>query len=156
MLAGCVRTAELVTEEKPRRGLRFAMALLPVGWLVIHFTVSFDIFVYSWCMHRGDTATARELTLAVMRMDRGAQLVSYIFVAVPLIQLIVYTVRGKTALKASSLLFTPLLWMAVLSALKFVVPATSFTNGIDTFCMNAGMIIWFIYLIIANSEDVSK
>lgn len=37
--------------------------------------------------------------------------------------------------------------MALLSGLKFIVPATPFSNGIDTFCMNAGLIIWFVYLI---------
>lgn len=152
LLLGCMRIAELVTEEGPRRRLRLTMTLLPVGWLIIHFTVSFGIFVYSWCMHRGDTAAAMELTLAVMDMDRGAQLISYLFAAIPLIQLVVYTVRGKTELKTSSLLFTPLLWMALLSGLKFVVPATRFTNGIDTFCMNAGMIVWFVYLLLIDGE----
>ena len=44
-------------------------------------------------------------------------------------------------------LFSPILWMALLSALKFVVPATPLSNGIDTFCMNAGLLVWFAYPI---------
>ena len=47
--------------------------------------------------------------------------------------------------------FTPLLWMAVFSALKFLVPATPLSNGIDTFCMNTGMMIWFAYLLVKKA-----
>lgn len=41
--------------------------------------------------------------------------------------------------------------MAAFSAVKFLVPATPFSNGIDTFCMNAGLMIWFIYLLLKGA-----
>ena len=36
-------------------------------------------------------------------------------------------------------------------ALKFLVPATPLSNGIDTFCMNTGMMIWFAYLLVKKA-----
>lgn len=124
------------------------MMLLPVGWLLIHFTVSCGIYAYAWNMQKGDPSAALALSEDVMRMFQGTQTVADLFAGVPLILLVIFTLRNKTALKKTSLLFTPLLWMALFSALKFVIPASPFSNGVDTFCMNAGMMIWFGYLLV--------
>ena len=43
MMAGCMRMAELVTDEKRKNAMKWSMMLLPVGWLLIHFTVSCGI-----------------------------------------------------------------------------------------------------------------
>lgn len=146
MFTGCTKIADLVTEEKQRARLRFAMLLLPVGWLLIHFCMSMGIYSYAWLMHAGEAVLAQEMALSTMSMLQSTQALASLFVAVPLILLPVYTLQGRTVLKKSSLWFTPLLWMALLSCLKFIMPLTPFVNGIDTFCMNAGMIIWFLYL----------
>ena len=150
LMLGCVKMADLITEEK--KNFRFWMALLPVGWLIIHFTVSVFIYAYSWSMQNGMDETAEKLAADIEHMMQPAQIVSYLFIGIPLVLLIVYVLRGKTVLKKRSQFFTPLLWMALLSGLKFIVPATPFSNGIDTFCMNAGLIIWFVYLIAAKAE----
>lgn len=148
LTAGCMRTAELVADDKRRSVLRYSMMLLPVGWLLIHFTVSCGIYAYAWNMQKGDPSAALALSEDVMRMFQGTQTVADLFAGVPLILLVIFTLRNKTALKKTSLLFTPLLWMALFSALKFVIPASPFSNGVDTFCMNAGMMIWFGYLLV--------
>lgn len=150
---GCVKMADLVTEDKKRKLFRFWMALLPVGWLMIHFTVSISIYVYSWSLQNGTAETAEKLATDILRMMQPAQIVSYLLAGIPLVLLIIYVLRGKTALQKRSQLFTPLLWMALLSGLKFAVPATPFSNGMDTFCMNAGLIVWFGYLMLAKTED---
>ncbi|MCM1134723.1 MAG: hypothetical protein NC400_04020 [Clostridium sp.] len=152
MLIGCTKIAEIVTDNKKKDRLRFVMMLLPVGWLLIHFSVSLEIYSYSWLMHMGETDIAQEMALSTLDMLQSTQIIASLFAAVPLILLPVYTLQGKTALKKNSLWFTPLLWMALLSCLKFVVPATPFANGIDTFCMNAGMIIWFVYLLVQSGK----
>ena len=152
LMLGCVKMADLITEDKKNKIFRFWMALLPVGWLIIHFTVSISIYVYSWCMHSKAAETAEKLATDILQMMQPAQIVSWFFAGIPLVLLIVYVLRGKTVLKKRSQFFTPLLWMALLSGLKFIVPATPFSNGIDTFCMNAGLIIWFVYLIAAKAE----
>ena len=96
---------------------------------------------------------AERLATDILHMMQPAQIVSYLFVGIPLVLLPVYVLRGKTSLKKRSQFFTPLLWMAFLSGLKFIVPATPFSNGIDTFCMNAGLIIWFVYLMTVKEEQ---
>lgn len=152
LMLGCVKMADLITEEKRKKTFRFWMTLLPVGWLIIHFTVSISIYVYSWCMHSGTAETAEKLATDIIQMMQPAQMVSWFFAGFPLVLLIVYVLRGKTVLKKRSQFFTPLLWMALLSGLKFVIPESPFSNAIDTFCMNAGLIIWFVYLIAAKAE----
>ena len=99
-----------------------------------------------------DEKTSVSMCRYIEHMMQPAQIVSYLFIGIPLVLLIIYVLRGKTVLKKRSQFFTPLLWMALLSGLKFIVPATPFSNGIDTFCMNAGLIIWFVYLIAAKAE----
>lgn len=147
MMAGCTRMAELVTEEKKKPLLRAGMALLPVGWLLIHVTVSCGIWTYAWNRQQGDPALALPMAEAIIRMFQSTQIVADLLAAIPLLLLPVLTLREKTTLAKTSLLFTPLLWMALFSAVKFFAPATPFTNGVDTFCMNAGMMIWFSYLL---------
>lgn len=44
-----------------------------------------------------------------------------------------------------------IVFAALFSAVKFLVPATPFSNGIDTFCMNAGLMIWFAYLVVKKA-----
>ena len=148
MMAGCMRMAELVTDEKRKRIIRWSMMLMPVGWLMIHFTVSCGIYAYAWNVQKGDPSLALRMTEDVVRMFQSTQIVAYLLAAIPLLLFVVFTLRDKTELKKTSLLFTPLLWMAVFSALKFVIPASPLSNGIDTFCMNAGMMIWFVYLFV--------
>ena len=151
LMLGCVKMVDLVTDDKKKKTFRFWMALLPVGWLIIHFTVSVFIYAYSWSMQNGMSETAEKLAADIEHMMQPAQIVSYLFVGIPLVLLIVYVLRRKTVLKKRSQFFTPLLWMALLSGLKFVIPASPFSNGIDTFCMNAGLIIWFVYLIAVSA-----
>ena len=148
MMAGCMRMAVLVTDEKKKTVLRTGMMLLPVGWLLIHFTVSCGIWVYTWNVQKGDPSLALRMAEDMMRMFQSTQIVADLLAAIPLLLLVYYTLRNKSALKKSSLLFTPLLWMALFSAVKFLAPATPFTNGVDTFCMNAGMMTWFAYLAV--------
>ena len=140
--------ANLVTDEKRKNTLKWSMMLLPVGWLLIHFTVSCGIYTYAWNLQEGDPALALRMAEDTMQMFQSAQIVAYLLAGVPLILLVVFVLRGKTVLPKSSQLFTPLLWMAVFSALKFVIPASPLSNGVDTFCMNAGMMIWFVYLLV--------
>ena len=155
MMAGCMRMAVLVTDEKKKAGFRTGMMLLPVGWLLIHFTVSCGILAYAWNIQNGDPSLALSMAEDMTRMFRSTQIVADLMAGIPLILLVVFVLRGKTVLPKSSQFFTPLLWMAAFSAVKFVVPATPLSNGIDTFCMNAGMMIWFSYLL-AQKKDVKS
>ena len=148
MMVGCMHMAELVTGDKRKNVMKWSMRLLPVGWLLIHFTVSCGIYTYAWNMQKGDPTLALRMAEDVTRMFQSTQIMADLLAGVPLVLLIVFVLRGKTVLPKSSQFFTPLLWMAVFSVFKFVIPASPFSNGIDTFCMNAGMMIWFEYLLV--------
>ena len=128
--------------------MKWSMMLLPIGWLLIHFTVSCGIYTYAWNTQKGDPTLALRMAEDITQMFQSTQIVADLLAGVPLILLIVFVLRGKTVLPRSSQLFTPLLWMALFSAVKFIVPGTPLSNGIDTFCMNAGMMIWFGYLLV--------
>ncbi|MBQ8161840.1 MAG: hypothetical protein IJ083_14005 [Clostridia bacterium] len=156
LMLGSVKMADLVSDDRKKKAFRFWMALLPVGWLIIHFTVSFSICVYAWGVQHGMGEMAEQLAADIQHMLRPAQVVSYLFAGIPLVLLIVYVLRGKTSLKTRSQLFTPVLWMALLAGVKFFLPATPLSNGIDTFCMNAGLIIWFGYLLTVKAEPIPR
>ena len=108
---------------------------------------SFYRLYFYLCLFVVYAETAEKLATDIIQMMQPTQMVSWFFAGFPLVLLIVYVLRGKTVLKKRSQFFTPLLWMALLSGLKFVIPESPFSNAIDTFCMNAGLIIWFVYLI---------
>ena len=150
LYAGCTHIAKFVSDKKSRKTMEWSMGLLPIGWLLIHFTVSCGIYVYAWNMQQGDPALALALAEDMERMLSLAQGVGDLFAAFPLILLPIMVLRKKTEFNRISQVFTPLLWMVLLSAVKFIFPATPFTNGIDVFCMNAGMMIWFSYLLFAK------
>ena len=151
MMAGCAHMAELTKSETHKKILRGSMLPLPVGWLLIHFTVSCGIYAYAWNIQAGDPSRALRMAEEMTGMLRGTQLIAALFVGVPLLLLILFVLCGKTELPKTSLFFTPVLWMALLSAVKFFAAPTPFSNGIDTFCMNAGMMIWFSYLMIKRA-----
>ena len=149
LIPGFRAQAEILKDEKDKPMFRFLMTLCTVSWIVIHTTVSAGIYIYSWCMHKGDAALAQELTLDVMGLFLPMQIISYVFLAVPMIVQIIDIVRGKTVCKRTALLFTPVVWMAVFSGAAKILPASPLANGLDTFCMNGGMIVWLVYLCIA-------
>ena len=148
LMLGCMRLAEFVTDAQRQKRLRFWMMLLPVGWMLIHFTVSVGIYAYSWEMHVGNADAAQRLAMDMIGMTKPAQVIGDFMAGIPLILLLVYVLRGKTSLPKISQLFAPVLWMALVSVIKYLVPASPLSNGLDTFAMNAGMTIWFAYLLI--------
>lgn len=149
LIPGFCAQADILKDEKRKPMFRFLMTLCTVSWVVIHTTVSAGIYIYSWCMHKGDAALAQELTIDVMGLFSPMQTVAYVFLAVPMIVQIIDIVRGKTVCKRTAVLFTPIVWMCVFAGAAKILPSSPFANGLDTFCMNGGMIVWLVYLCIA-------
>lgn len=73
---------------------------------------------------------------------------AYVFVAAALITLIVLILCGKTRLKWTAALFTPAVPMGIMSVVSGLLPASPFAYGLSTFCMNGGLIVWFVYLLL--------
>lgn len=74
-------------------------------------------------------------------------LIAYLILVIALIDLIIVIARGKTKLKRTDAFITPLTWMLLIGAVSLVLPASPFSKGVYTFCMNGGMIAWFIRLL---------
>ena len=71
-----------------------------------------------------------------------------------MIDLIIAIARGKTKLKHTDAFITPLTWMALICAVSMILPASPFSKGLYTFCMNGGMIAWFIRLLIWKEKEI--
>jgi len=151
---GCVRMADIYRERKTRKIMRFVMAMIPFGWMIIHFTVSSGVWLYSFMMHKGNTVMAVSAAEAMISMYKPAQVLSWFMAGTGLFILPVSVLFGKTVLPLRSQWFTPALWMALFSGLKYFFPVNPLINALDTLCMNAGMIIWFIYLLFVTDGEV--
>lgn len=68
LMAGCLRMGELMADQRHKAILRGAMLLLPVGWLLIHFTVSCGVYVYAWNQQQGEASLALPLAEDMTRM----------------------------------------------------------------------------------------
>ena len=148
LLPGYQGMAEIAADEKRKRRLRFTMALCAVGWLALHFTVAAGIWVYSWLMHQGMEELAVESVAGITKMLMPAQMAAYVFIYIPLIQMLVYILRRKTVYKRTAALAAPVLWMAVLGTAAGCMPASPFSTGMFAFCMNGAMMVWFVFCLI--------
>lgn len=98
-----------------------------------------------------ERAGGRELAISLSHDMNSACLLflycAYVFVAAALITLIVLILCGKTRLKRTAALFTPAVPMGIISVVSGLLPASPFAYGLSTFCMNGGLIVWFVYLL---------
>lgn len=148
LIPGMICIAEVARKSGARRLLRYLFALCAVGWIVIHFGVAVNVLVFSMAERAG----GRELAVTLSHnMDSACLLFlycAYVFVAAALITLIVLILCGKTRLKRTAALFTPAVPMGIISAVSGLLPASPFAYGLSTFCMNGGLIVWFVYLLL--------
>ena len=98
-----------------------------------------------------ERASGRELPVTLSHnMDSACLLFlycAYAFVAVALITLMILILCGKTRLKRTAALFTPAIPMGIIAVVSGILPKSPFAYGLSTFCMNGGLIIWFMYLL---------
>lgn len=140
--------ADLVSDKKTAAHLRYAFGLCSVGWLVIHFIVAFNVMVYSWMLEHAGNELANGISNFLGNTMLPCLFIAYIFAGVPLILLFIYIICGKTSLKKWEAVFTPLIWMLLINVVANIIPASAFSYGLYTFCMNSGMLVWFIYLLV--------
>lgn len=148
-----IHIADIAADTKTALQLRYTFGLCSVGWLIIHFIVAVNVMVYSWMMKNA----GRELANGMSNFLGNAMLpclyIAYIFIGIALILLMTDILRGKTKLKKQAVLFTPLIWMAIVNITANIIPSTAFSYGLYTFCMNSGMLVWFFYLLIKHPAE---
>lgn len=149
---GFVHISDLMTEEKDRAGAARVFTFLTYSWLIIHFTVTIIVFIYSYSCRKIGIEQAVLITKGLDKVLDPCILIAYLILGIAMIDLIIVIARGKTVLKRTDAFITPLTWMLLIGAVSFILPASPFSKGLYTFCMNGGMIIWFIRLLIQKNK----
>lgn len=152
---GCVHIADYMNNEKDRAGARRVFTFITYPWLTIHFTVTIMVFAYSYmCKNNGESQAA----LMSRYMDRLFDpfvFLSYFILLVAFADLIIVIARGKTLLKKNEAFLTPVTWICVIGIMSMVLPESAFSKGLYTFCMNGGMIIWFVRELFRKREEIT-
>ena len=145
-----LRIGDLASDKRSNAHLKYTFGLCSVGWLVIHFIVAVNVMVYSWVAKYAGNELANGISNFLGNAMLPCLYIAYIFVGIPLILLLVYIFCGKTSLKKREALFTPLIWMVIINVVANIIPTSAFSYGLYTFCMNGGMLIWFLYLLVGK------
>ena len=145
-----IHIADVAQDKKTTSHLKYTFGLCSIGWLVIHFIVAVNVMIYSWMMENAGSELANGISNFLGNSMLSCLCIAFIFVGIPLILLIVYILCGKTNLKRWEVVFTPLIWMIIIAVMANIIPTTAFSYGLYTFCMNSGMLVWFIYLFVSK------
>lgn len=153
---GYVHIADIAEDGKIKRLFGYAFGLCSIGWTMLHLLVSVNVLVFS----EAEKSAGRELAAGLSNRLGNAGLVvvgcTFLFVAVAFLSLLIAIMRGNTCLKKKAVFFSPVVPMAVIFAVSQVLPKSAFSYGLYTFNMNAGMIVWFTYLLTKGNKAVTK
>lgn len=156
MHQGCVHIGDLMKSDKDRAGASRVFAFLTYSWLVLHFIVTVNVFAYS-CMCRDfGSEQAALLSHSFSKVLGGGLYISYFFIAAALIDLILVIARGRTYLPRREAFFTPLTWICLTGAVSLILPESPFSKGLYTFCMNLGMILWFVRMLFMKRAELDS
>lgn len=150
---GFVHVADLMNDDKDRMGARRVFTFMTYPWIVIHFVVTAIVFVYSYTCRVAGEELAVQITVGMDKVFVPCLYLAYFIAAVALIDLVIVTARGRTILERREAFFTPLTWIVVIGAVALVLPASPFSKGLYTFCMNGGILVWFVRLLFVKGED---
>ena len=149
---GFVHISNLMTGEKDRSGAARIFTFLTYSWMIIHFTVTIMVFIFSYSCRNIGMEQAVIITNGLDKVLDPCIFVAYLILGTAMIDLIIVIARGKTKLNRSDAFITPLTWMLLIGAVSFILPASPFSKGLYTFCMNGGMIVWFVRLLIRRNK----
>ncbi len=150
---GFVHISDLMKEKKDREGARRVFTFLTYSWLIIHFVVTIIVFIYSYTCRTLGSEQAVIITNGLDKVLDPCILIAYFILGIAMIDLIIVIARGKTKLKRKEAFLTPLTWIVLIGAVSMVLPASPFSKALYTFCMNGGMIVWFIRLLIWKEKE---
>lgn len=152
MILGVASIANVAKKTAFKRLLRYLFALCAVGWIVIHFAVAINVWVFSLAEKTGGRELAVSLSHGLDDVCLLCLYCAYVFVAAALIALIVLILLGQTHLMRTAALFTPAIPMGIIAAIAGLLPASPFAYGLSTFCMNGGLIVWYGYLLFHQDQ----
>ena len=149
---GFVHISDLMIEERDKAGAARVFTFMTYSWLIIHFVVTIMVFIYSYSCRTIGTDQAVMITNGLDKVMNPSIFIAYLILGIALVDLVIVIARGRTKLKRSDAFITPLTWILIIGAVSMVLPASPFSKGLYTFCMNGGMIVWFIRLILLREE----
>ena len=144
---GFVHISDLMKEERDRAGAIRVFTFLTYSWLIIHFVVTIMVFIYSYTFRTIGSEQAVIITNGLDKVMDPCILMAYFILVIAMIDLIIMIAKGRTKLERSDAFMTPLTWMILIGAVSLIIPTSPFSKGLYTFCMNGGMIVWFIRLM---------
>lgn len=147
---GFVHISDIAKDGKTKRSLKYAFGICSFGWLMLHILVSVNVIVFSQAEKSGGRELAVTISNSLGNAGMAALCFAFLAIFVPLIMLAVSVVRQKSGLPRTAVFFTPVVPIAVLFAAAQILPASPFSYGLYTFCMNGGMLVWFAYLFAAK------
>ncbi len=150
---GFVHISDLMKEEKDRAGAARVFTFMTYSWLIVHFAVTIMVFGYSYACRNIGADQAVIITNGFDKVLDPCILIAYLILGIALIDLIIVIASGRTRLRRSDAFITPLTWMLLIGAVSLVLPANPFSKGLYTFCMNGGMIAWFIRLMVWREKS---
>lgn len=153
---GFARISDIAKNEKTRLSLEYLLGLCSAGWLTIHLTVAVNVFVFSQAEKIGGRELAAEFSNSLGNASLLTLGFAYLFAAAAFMKLIFDILRRKTYMKRTAAFFTPIVPMAVIWAVSLTLPSSAFSYGLYTFCMNGGMLVWFLYLLAVNGKYTNK
>ena len=145
---GFVHISDLMKEERDRAGAIRVFTFLTYSWLIIHFVVTIMVFIYSYTFRTIGSEQAVIITNGLDKVMDPCILMAYFILVIAMIDLIIMIAKGRTKLERSDAFMTPLTWMILIGAVSLIIPTSPFSKGLYTFCMNGGMIVWFIRLMV--------
>lgn len=148
-----VHMADIVNEEKKKKRLQFLFGASAFVWLLIHYYYSINVFCYAWMMQNGGEVLAGKFSKALGDAMLCGVAIGYIPLIIPNVLHLVAVIKSKTVLKKTTAIFHPLVWIVIFNIGANMMPSTPFTYGLYTFCMNAGMLVWFIFMLFYSQRE---
>ena len=147
MQQGCVHIADFMKSDKDKIGASRVFTFLTYAWLIIHFVVTINIFAYSYMCQNYGSEQAALLSKNISKVLNPCLYFSYFIFIIAMIDLILAIAKKKTNLRRREAFFTPLTWICLIGGVSMLLPESAFSKGLYTFCMNGGMIVWFIRMM---------
>ena len=148
---GCVHIADLMRSEKDKAGAARVFTFLTYAWLVIHFVVTVNVFAYSYMCRAFGNEQAELFSKETAKVFAPCLYLSYFIIIVAMIDLILVIAKGRTYLSRREAFFTPMTWICLIGGVSIILPESPFSKGLYTFCMNGGMMVWFIRMMFYKS-----
>lgn len=144
---GLMEISKVASGDRQRGRLSYLFAMQFGGYIMLHFIVAFHVLAYSAVMKVCHEEEALAICALLNDAVNPAFMLSYVLIYGSLVYLFFLVLLGKTPLPKKAVLLTPLVPMGVLCVLAGILPQGPFAYGLFTFCINFGMIVWFLYLL---------